>query len=554
MDSIDKIFLKKYQPYIWLIGLGLLLYLPIIWFDFIYLDDNVLILRDIRTLTDLGNIAQIFKQGVFNILHTGDTYYRPMPTLSLMLDAQISGADPSMYHLTNILLHLANACLIFILLQKFGFKKSLALIASIFFVVHPVLVSSVAWIMGRNDSLLALFVMLSFLCLINFLKEDYTGRSMMRLALHQFFFLLALLTKENALVVPLVIIVYFWFFDPKINIQDRFFTQKKVIIYALWLAIIAIYFLARKNALGSTADIDSLSIAKNLITTLPALLVYFGKIVLPINLSGYPIMKDSSWILGLVALVPFVALYLFGRKPNYKMTIFGVVWFLVFLVPSLLRADLNPNMPFLENRLYLPMFGILLIILGSNFLAGSFKTNYMKLTATLVIIGFYALSACLYSKTYQDKIVFWENAKAHSPSSAFVHNNLGAMYFIDGKVNEAGVEFTKASSINDLEPLAHGNMGLVYLQLGQYDQAEREIKKELSFNPKYSDAYYNLGLVYAKQNKFADATLSWEKTIELNPDYLDAYAQLVNHYSNTQKDAIKAKYYFDEYTRRGGAL
>ena len=547
-----KIFLEKYRPYIWLIGLGALLYLPIVWFDFVYLDDNVLILRDIRTLTNLGNITQIFKQGVFNILHNGDAYYRPIPTLSLMIDAQISGADPSMYHLSNVALHLVNICIIFILLQKFGLKKSLSLLASLFFLVHPALVSSVAWIMGRNDSLLALFVLLSILCLINFLTKDYTWRSMIRLALHQTFFLLALFTKENGLVLPLIIIIYFWIFDAGTNIRDRFFTQKKIIIYALWLVAIAIYLFARKNALGSTTNIDLILVAKNLVAFLPALLVYLGKVILPINLSGYPIMKDSSWIQGLVALIPFIALYLFSHKPNYKMTFFGVVWFLVFLIPSLFRADLNPAMPLLENRLYLPMFGILLIIFGSDFWAGSFKTNYTRITAMLAIIGFYAISAFLYSRTYQNKIVFWENAVDHSPSSAFSHNNLGAMYFIDGKVEEAGTEFAKSLSINDLELLAHGNMGLVYLQLGQYDKAESEIKKELSFNPKYSDAYYNLGLVYTKQNKFDDAIKSLEKTIEINPDYLDAYVQLINFYTNTQKDTAKVKNYFDEYVKHGG--
>ena len=128
------------------------------------------------------------------------------------------------------------------------------------------------------------------------------------------------------------------------------------------------------------------------------------------------------------------------------------------------------------------------------------------------------------------------------------------MYFIDGKITEAGAEFDIAIKINDSEPRVHNNAGLVLMRLGQLEKAKEEIKKELSLYPNYDDANYNLGLIYAQQKNYDDAVKSWEKIIQVNPDYLDAYAQLSNYYSNEAKDEIKAKHYFNEYIARGGQV
>ena len=553
MKTFSKTFLLGLRPYTWLAGLGFLLYSPSIWFDFVYLDDNVLILRDIHNLSNLGNIAQIFRQGVFNILHSGDTYYRPIPTLFLMLDAQISGTSPIMYHITNIVLHLVNVCLIFTLLNKIGFKKMPSFLTSLFFVVHPALVSAVAWIPGRNDSLLAIFIYLAFLNLINYLATDKIRQSAIYLVIHLVAFFLALLTKENALILPLVMITYFGLFDTDgQNFRQRFFNRKKNILYATWLVTIAIYFLTRQNALGNAVNFNLLPVIKNLIVSLPAVLIYLGKIIFPVGLSGYPVLKDSSWILGLISLAPIALLYKIGKKPNYKIATAGMIWFLFFLVPTFVRTDLNPDLPLLEQRAYLPMFGILLIILGSDFFTGTFKKINLKEGIILGIVGLYAINTFFYLPSYNNKIVFWENAKARSPSSPFVHNNLGAMYFIDGKITEAGAEFDIAIKINDSEPRVHNNAGLVLMRLGQLEKAKEEIKKELSLYPNYDDANYNLGLIYAQQKNYDDAVKSWEKTIEVNPDYLDAYAQLANYYSSEAKDETKAKFYYNKYTAQGG--
>ncbi|UCD55136.1 MAG: hypothetical protein JSV93_06410, partial [Candidatus Omnitrophota bacterium] len=171
--------MRLLAPILLIACLGFLVYSQTLFFDFTYLDDNVLILGNRKFLSKLSNIPQAFRQDVF--FSYEDAYYRPLLTISFILDAQLPFAlypspKPSpqrgegrvrgrgeqgkgfSYHLTNIVIHLLAACLLFLLLIKLKYREGLAIFFSLIFTVHPVLTQAVAWLPGRNDSLLAVFI------------------------------------------------------------------------------------------------------------------------------------------------------------------------------------------------------------------------------------------------------------------------------------------------------------------------------------------------------------------------------------------------------------
>lgn len=183
-----------------LMAAGALLYFKTLFFGWTYLDDNVLVINNTAFLSDLSNILQAFRQEVFHITHCSAAYYRPVLTVSFMLDAFFGGQNPFIYHFTNIAVHIAVSCLVFLLLQRIGYKRPSALFFSLIFTVHPALAQAVAWIPGRNDSLMALFGLSAFIFFLDFLKSG----SIYYYCAHLFFLGLAFFTKETALILPAI--------------------------------------------------------------------------------------------------------------------------------------------------------------------------------------------------------------------------------------------------------------------------------------------------------------------------------------------------------------
>ena len=127
----EKIFLKGPRPYIWIALVGLLLYWQVIFFSFTQFDDQILILDRVQFLKNLSNFFLIFRQSVFTTLARPDSYYRPILTLSFMVNSLWGGASPYIYYLTNVIFHLAASSLLFSLLARLNYPRSLCLFFSL---------------------------------------------------------------------------------------------------------------------------------------------------------------------------------------------------------------------------------------------------------------------------------------------------------------------------------------------------------------------------------------------------------------------------------------
>jgi len=156
-DKLEQVFLRSWRPYLWIVVMGLIVFFQILFFDFTTLDDTLLIIKNYDYISNLSNLPKIFVEDVFPSFIRDDAYYRPILTLSFMFDAQLGGKSSMMYHLTNILLHLLVSCSVFAMLSRFFGKTLGVFFMTLVFLVHPVQVQAIAWIPGRNDSLLALF-------------------------------------------------------------------------------------------------------------------------------------------------------------------------------------------------------------------------------------------------------------------------------------------------------------------------------------------------------------------------------------------------------------
>jgi hypothetical protein len=470
----------------------LLLYAQSAFFGLSYLDDNVLILENHAFLSKLPNIVQAFGQDVFHVLHEYAAAYRPLLTVSFIVDARLDALFGLGYHCSNIVFHIIASCLAFLLFVKLKYGRPLALFFALVFTVHPALVQAVAWIPGRNDSLLGIFIISSFICFLEFLGE----KKWPYLAWHLIFFILALFTKEVAAIFPFVCIGYLFLVAKD---KPLSFQQKRLI--ASWCFTLGLWLALRGYALSSNpVNLSATGIAGDLVNGAGAILGYLGKAVFPLNLSIIPTIEDTNLIYGVVALAAIVSGLAFSKTRRYGYILFGAVWFMAFLTPTFIRPMTGAAAIFLESRLCLPILGIFFVLAEIDIVKNIVLTKRRIIVCVAIISVLFFMSAA-HIPNFKDAFVFWKCAAQRSPHSPMAQYNLGWTYDRQGNLDKAERQYLLALALNPRQRYAHNSLGTIYERRGLLEAAEAEYIKEIKNTPYNAVAYRNLENLYSRQGK-----------------------------------------------------
>jgi tetratricopeptide (TPR) repeat protein len=513
---------------------AILIYLPTLRYGFIGYDDTLLVVNNQAFLSDLSNVPRAFTQDAFQVpgYNSSNAYYRPIMTLSLMVDATLGKAAPFVYHLDNVLEHGVASCLVLALLAGLGYSLLASLLLALFFAVHPIFVGVVAWVPGRVDSLMSIFAFASILGLIAYVQRGGRGRY----AWHIVAFAIAAFTKEVGVFLPIPMVV-----GLLAAREGKFDRRKLRSLIPGYVAVIAAWFFLRRTAVTAPQPLGEL--LSNLAHNLVILLHYLGKALIPVHLSVAPTIPDTPIVPGIAALVLLTATIIFSGRRRVRFIVLGIVWFLVFAVPSLLV----PRFVGLEQRLYLPMVGILVLILESAARGFIERPRYGVAIAACVIALFAGISIH-HASVYRSRLAFWESAVATSPHSSYARGSLGAVYMSRNRVEDARAQYLRALELNPIEPKVNGNLGVIAAREGHRDEARTYFMKEITVNPDYPDAYFNLGQSYAESGDYSNAVKMWERTVEVRPDHREALLSLARYYT-AQGQSDRAA----EYIRRLGA-
>lgn len=506
-------FLHSWRPYFLIIVLGFLLYSQILFFDLTYLDDNTLLIDNHSIISNIKNLLLIFSSDAF--FSGTNFYYRPILNLSFMLDTLLASGTYFIYFLVNILLHLAVTIMVFLILQKINIKKSLSFLLSLVFLVHPAISQAVAWLPGRNDSLLAILTIPAIWFLILFNERP----KLKFLLLYTLFFFLALLTKETAVFLPFLVAVYF------ITIGRNQAAKKSEKFLVLLMSFFAgvIWYLMRNLAFGSE-NISMSDALQSLGSNLLNAFILIGKMILPVNLSVLPVPADSSFWWAAVVIPLTITAFFFSRKINWPRWFFGLSWLLIFLLPPFIISASAPYI--LEHRLYLPMVGFLIMASELSFVKNlDFSRKNVKIISLSILVVL-ALITFFHSYQFKNKLVFWESAVKDSPHSVLAQKNMGAMYYLEERFEEAEKHYLEALRLEPSEPMVNNNIGLIYVERGDESAAEKFFLKELALYPNYDKALFNLGFLYYKQGKMPEARYLLESCLRSNPRHADAYRYL----------------------------
>ncbi|MBN2453752.1 MAG: tetratricopeptide repeat protein [Candidatus Omnitrophica bacterium] len=522
------IFLKGWRPYAWIAVIIALVYSKAIWYGFTYLDDNILILGNMNFLRDISNSWDSFFLKVFPRSYL--PYYRPLLTISLILDAQLSGASPVSYHASNIIFHFAATCLLFTFLGRMGYRRDISFLFSMIFAVHPVLSQGVAWIAGRNDTLLAVFILSSFIFFMDYIKDGAASRYMA----HMVFFMLALFTKETALITAPMCLFYMHAIS-----GERLFSRHEKALAAGWLVVIFLWSFMRSGAVEGSKSMNYYEMGSLIFAYLPAAVQFLGKVFFPFNLSVFPIIRDTAFIYGAVAIFFLVFSLAATKRRRDNYVIFGLLWMALFMAPSLIRANTRLVADFLEHRVYVPVIGCIIVLCETDAIRRLSERKTAMWASAAAVIALFASITFIHIDNFKDQFSFWRNAAKTASHSSFSHLALAVAYHDAGMEDAAMEEYRKCLALDPMDPSALYGIGNIYMRRGMLDDAEKQFKKAKAAYPAYDNAYMALGVVRYRKGDLRGAERMWNKAIATDPRNISAYRNLAIYYGE-RKDFTKA--------------
>lgn len=528
-------WLASWRPYTAIILLGLLVFGRTIWFGYTYFDDDILILKTFHPISQLSDIRELFTHPYFSI------YYRPIVSLSFLLDSHISNVGPWMYHCSNIVFHLLACCLTFFLLIKIYISRAIAFFATAILTVHPLTTQAVAWIPGRNDSLLAIFVLLAMIFLIHSVnRKGYTALLASLIA-----FLLGLWTKETALVIPVLSLSY-------LSLVARVpVLSTRMLRYAVgWVIVVVAWFFMRMLVF---ADFDTgggaspwIAFVSNL-RVLPELL---GKLIVPIRMSVYPTFNEVSLLVGIAVIVVSGVFLLLHRELRSRINAFALIWIPLFLLPSLIVSisDAEHRFNYIECRAYLSVVGFAMLFAAILDRTVPGRAGGKWLLCVSVVVLFAAISIN-YAENYSDPVHHWESAVASSPNAANAYFKLGLVEEQIGRDTALAEQNYKRAILLDPENSGyHNNLGIDYGSRGSADLAEKEFQRAIELNPADPYPHNNLGFLHYLRNDYITAESRFKEAVALDSTFVEPQKRLVMLYYRENRYA-EALIYADRLQR-----
>ncbi len=472
-------------------------------FGFIGLDDQDLVADDAAFLRGPVSLLRIFTRSYMHVVDPHHPYYRPLITASFALDAHWPTISPVAYHATNLLVHAGASLLVLGLLRRFGMGAA-ATAGALLFAVHPALAAAVAWIPGRNDSLLTVFVLAAWLFLpfAGFARSNAprpSGR-LRGLAPHLAFFAAALLTKETALVAPVVWTTHLAL-QPRTAPREReerasTFAWSWIGLAAGWPPLVAARFALAATPAPSVGFREAPRLASLLVRNL-------GAVVLPLNPALLSDAQDLPLAAGIAALV-LAAATAWIPGVRRRVLAVGAAAYVVFSLPGFFAG----TSLVLATRLYLPTCGVVLVATeGLRALIARLHRPEAQRTAAgfaFVIAAVFALVSLVYEGSFANRRRFAYAEVDASPHCAMAHFCLGASEQMDGEPVTAMAEYRSALALGAVE-VVHNNMAVLEMAHDQWALAEADLRQEIAVNPDYGLAYLNLAVVLRHEGRGADA-------------------------------------------------
>jgi protein O-mannosyl-transferase len=525
-----------------LILCAVLPYLNTLSNEFVY-DDSVQVLEN-PYIQNFRYLPQIFTTTAWSFTGQGPSnYYRPMMSLGYLFCYQIFGRSAWGFHLVNILLHVAVVGIVFLLAVRLFRSRPLAFWAAALFALHPVHTESVAWIGAVTDLEVTFFYLLTFFFFLQTAKPEGTTDRRMQIAM-VLSFVLAAISKEQALTLPLLAAIYEHFF--RHDRTETTWSQKVSRYDLLWIAAAA-YMVVRIRLLGAFApssQFPDLSRTQILLSSIALLGHYFWKLLFPAQLCAFYVFHKSvgpwDWrvLAGGAAGMIYTALLIVLWRRARDMA-FALMWLLLTLVPVLNASFVGENV-FAERYLYLPSVGFcwLLAWAGLRLWEGTGNRPILRkafaagLSVAAVLCGVRIVTR---NSDWHDNLTFFQRTLASSPDAYIIRVDLGAAYDRIGDAEDAERQWNEVLKGQPDNKVALADLGMLYSRQGLQAMARQYLQQAIKADPSYAEAHTKLGFVYLQSGELDKAASEFHSSIRVAPVDISGYAGLAYVYWKSGK-------------------
>lgn len=532
---------RRYVHLLIVVVLGVLAYsntfdVPFQFDDRTYVLKNPLISRPVEAPESLPD----------NIRLTKST--RLVAYFTFLVNYKLHGESVAGYHVLNLLIHILNGLFFYYIVLLTlrtprmkaleGYSSWIALFSALLFVSHPIQTEAVTYISQRFTSLAALFCLSS---LFFYIKWRRGGKGLRQAAFYAASFVsivLAMKTKENSFVFPLIIALYeFSFFDGP---------RRKRLLYLLPLVlamvIVPLSLIDMDRPIAQAVDEASktdftMSRWQYFTIQLRVIATYLRLLVLPFgqNLDyEYPddvprvAVAASAFLL---ILLLTAAVFMFGRT-RLRPVSFGIFWF--FTALSVESSFMPLSDLIFEHRAYLPSAGAFLSASTALFLifekGGGIRRNAAYFLAVVPVV-FLALTYAR-NNTWRSEASLWKDVVGKSPGKARGYDNLGTAFMEEGEIDAAIERYRFALKLRPNYPEAHFNLGNAYRAKGMTAEALRQLQTAIRLKPDYAEAHNNLGVLLGASGMADKALEHFRAALRLRPNDAEVYGNLGNIYSS----------------------
>jgi hypothetical protein len=540
MPKETIIISKKYHGIIAILLLTavvLALYWPVTGYEFIAMDDNLYLLQnpDIQKGLSLQGISW-----AMTTLYT--TNWHPLTWLSLLADYELYGFNAPGYHVTNLLLHILNTILLFVVLRRMTGETWKSLTVATFFAVHPLNIESVAWIAERKNLLSTLFWILTLFAYVRYIERPGWLRYMQAL----FLFALGLTAKPMLVTLPFVLLLLDYWPLRRLSPMDRLgddgggnsvgkwsvlrpLLKEKIPFFLLSLCSGLITLYAAKIG-GTVKSIADFPLSSRLGNTLISFVSYLEKTIWPVDLAifypypatGRPVWQFAMALFFLTAVSVFVAL----KRKKYPYLVMGWLWYLVTLLPVI--GIIQVGLQSMANRYaYVPLVGIFVLIAwGIPDLLRAKSGRPVLPAAAVALILIFSFSTWAQLPHWRNSEATFQYALKVTENNFIAHNGMGDIWQIRGDNRMARLHYWEALRIQPGYAEVHNNLAVIFFNEGKFAEAEAGFREALKYKPDLVEAHNNLGMVLSRQKKFQEAAAHFDMALKLKPGYVVAKENL----------------------------
>jgi len=541
---------------------------------FIDFDDNVYVYENAYVQSGLSwhDIKWAFS---FESVENGG-YWNPVTWLSLMLDYQIFGLNPRGYHLINLLFHVMNTVLLFLIFHRMTKTLWQSAFVACLFAIHPLHVESVAWITERKDVLSTFFLMLTMGAYIYYVECPGFRRYFLVLL----FFVLGLMAKPMLVTLPFVLLLLdywplqrFQEIKPAHNIQTEVFKSvfpdkqkkkskkkhvakeslevkkpadpeyKRALIYPLlWekvplfvlVILLSIVTYIAQQKVGAVITIDALPLSVRIGNAFVSYIAYIGKMIWPSNLAVfYP--HPGSWplwqVLGSILLLVAVTLAVFRMAKRFPYLATGWFWYTGTLVPVIGIVQVG-GQAMADRYAYIPLIGLFIMVswgVPELLKQWSYRKEILLTSSALSIL---CLSIITWTQVgyWQNTITLFDHTLKATDHNSIAYYNRGNTYNKLGNYRQAIEDYNRAIEIKPGHAEAYNSRGNAYKDLGNYEQAVEDYNRAIEIKPSYAEAYVNRGNAYNGLGNYRQAIEDLNRAIEIKPGYAETYNNRGNAY------------------------